>query len=83
MFTRFTKWLSHEWADYEFGSFDGARFTSTYWGFFCTMLWMAKTTILCRYLGHNWVDDSYAGPDSGNMSHYCTRCGESHSVTLY
>lgn len=38
---------------------------------------------VCRYFGHDLVDDSVAGPDTGNVSVYCARCGWSHEVTLY
>jgi hypothetical protein len=37
----------------------------------------------CKALGHNIVDNSYGGPDSGCVDVYCTRCGFSHHVTLY
>lgn len=33
--------------------------------------------------GPYWVDTSHAGPDSGDMSGYCARCGASMDVALY
>lgn len=33
--------------------------------------------------GHDLVDDSIAGPDSGNMSVYCTKCPYAHTTWLY
>ena len=37
----------------------------------------------CRENDHDWVDTSYCGPDSGDMSMYCKRCGYSFHHTLY
>lgn len=37
----------------------------------------------CSKRGHEWVDNSYGGPESGCMSAECTRCGLSHSTQLY
>lgn len=39
--------------------------------------------LICKFRGHNLVDDSVCGPDSGNMDHHCSRCGQSWEVTLY
>ncbi len=44
--------------------------------------WLAQIMV-CRFKGHKWVDDSSCGPDSGNMDHYCARCGHSIHYTLY
>ena len=38
---------------------------------------------LCVVHGHAWVDDSSAGPDSGDMDMYCKRCGLSFHHQLY
>ena len=38
---------------------------------------------ICDIHGHDIVDMSYGGPDSGNMDHGCKRCGEYWSVPLY
>ena len=37
----------------------------------------------CREDGHDLVDVSSAGPESGDMDHECRRCGEYWSVPLY
>jgi hypothetical protein len=37
----------------------------------------------CAFTYHAWVDDSYAGPNSGNMDMYCARCGYHFHHTLY
>lgn len=37
----------------------------------------------CEKHGHDWVDESVAGPDSGNMAGTCLRCGESFCTWLY
>lgn len=39
--------------------------------------------LVCRYRGHALVDESTAGPDSGNMDHSCRRCGQYWHVPLY
>jgi hypothetical protein len=39
--------------------------------------------LICRWRGHKLVDCSSAGPDSGDMDHYCERCGQFWSVPLY
>lgn len=38
---------------------------------------------VCGYIGHDLVDDSQAGPESGDMAGYCKRCGYSYRVILY
>lgn len=37
----------------------------------------------CDTEGHLLRDCSYGGPDSGNMDHECTRCGQYWHVPLY
>lgn len=37
----------------------------------------------CERHGHEWVDESYGGPDSGCMAGHCTRCGYAFHHTLY
>ncbi len=37
----------------------------------------------CKLHGHDWEDDSWAGPDSGGMAGHCKRCGFSFEHTLY
>lgn len=38
---------------------------------------------ICSKKGHDWTDTSYGGPESGNMSVECDRCGQSHYTQLY
>ena len=38
---------------------------------------------LCTEHGHDWVDNSYGGPNSGCIHMDCRRCGESYHHTLY
>jgi hypothetical protein len=38
---------------------------------------------LCRLLGHKWISDDYASPDSGYIGQYCIRCGKSYGTKLY
>lgn len=44
---------------------------------------VAFQSLYCTLFGHKIVDDSFAGPDNGNMDHHCSRCGASWSVPLY
>jgi len=37
----------------------------------------------CKLSGHCLEDNSIAGPESGNMSVRCSRCGYEWSETLY
>lgn len=49
-------------------------------------IWYAEQIgrrIACDLTDHKWVDTSEAGPDSGDMSGYCTRCGYSFHHQLY
>lgn len=39
--------------------------------------------LVCRVIGHNKVSDGFAGPDSGYIGLYCTRCGWSVGEYLY
>lgn len=41
------------------------------------------TQFVCHRYGHDWIDESYGGPDSGCMAGECKRCGESFHTTLY
>jgi hypothetical protein len=54
---------------------------------FAGFLWFhGKTTLrslTCCFLDHNWRDTSYGGPDSGEMSGSCKRCGYSFHTQLY
>lgn len=38
---------------------------------------------VCRYRGHDWIDESYGGPDYGCMAGTCKRCGYSFHHQLY
>lgn len=46
-------------------------------------VWSGSKFWICDKLGHKWVDTSHAGPDSGDMSAYCKRCGYSYHANLY
>lgn len=39
--------------------------------------------VVCKLRGHDIVDRSAAGPESGNMDHACQRCDAYWSVPLY
>ena len=50
------------------------------------LFWMVKVTVLektCKRKGHDWIDESYGGPDSGAMAGTCKRCGYSFHTQLY
>jgi len=40
-------------------------------------------TLRCRWLGHDIVDEGYAGPEHGCIDLVCRRCGYSWRVDLY
>jgi len=39
--------------------------------------------VTCRLFGHEWVDQSYATPETGNADIMCKRCYLEHHITLY
>lgn len=43
----------------------------------------AALNLVCKYKGHDWVDESYGGPDTGCMAGHCKRCGYGFHHTLY
>lgn len=47
-----------------------------------TLRWVAAV-VICRIKGHEWVDESYGGPESGAMAGRCERCGHSFHHQLY
>lgn len=42
-----------------------------------------RNELLCKTKGHHIVDCSSAGPDSGDMDCYCSRCGQYWDIPLY
>jgi hypothetical protein len=46
-------------------------------------LYQTMLAVRCDLTNHKWVDTSCGGPDSGDMSGYCTRCGYSFHHQLY
>jgi hypothetical protein len=42
-----------------------------------------SATILSRMCDHDWIDDSHAGPDSGNIDMTCRKCGKTCYASLY
>ena len=38
---------------------------------------------VCRWKGHKLVDQSVAGPETGEDSHYCERCRREWNTILY
>lgn len=57
----------------------GLLLPSTYW----QMVADYVAQYYCQWRGHKWEDVSTAGPDSGNVTIECSRCGESHRTVLY
>lgn len=51
--------------------------------YFAIAIWWVMKYLCCKAFGHKLVDDSHAGPESGDMSHHCTRCGCGWHVQLY
>ena len=53
---------------------------------FWSIYWSIRISILskvCKRKGHDWLDESYGGPDSGCMAGTCQRCGYSFHHQLY
>lgn len=49
-----------------------------------TLIWCACYAVCCfSSKGHDYEDESWAGPESGGMGARCKRCGHSFSTTLY
>lgn len=42
-----------------------------------------RRVLTCEVVGHDWKDESHAGPESGTIAMSCNRCGECHSTILY
>jgi len=45
--------------------------------------WVGSNDSICEVHGHDLCDESFGGPDHGNMDHSCKRCGRYWSVPLY
>jgi len=78
--------LGATWMDLTWPFFSRHKRTATVY------FWIAGTlhhfkwwllSLLCKWRGHDWVDESYGGPDSGCMAGTCNRCGYSFHTTLY
>ena len=59
-----------------------------YWRSFLSLItpeWIPRYIggFICKHFDHDWVDESYGGPDSGCMAGYCKRCGYGFHHTLY
>ena len=39
--------------------------------------------VVCHFKGHDIIDESFAGPETGYDSFYCDRCGWSFDHTYY
>lgn len=53
------------------------------WLFGDTLTRSVKGEIQCRLYGHDWVDESWGGPESGGMGAFCKRCDHGWSHTMY
>ncbi|WP_026610726.1 hypothetical protein [Methylocaldum szegediense] len=47
------------------------------------LIQMSFAMLVCAWKGHQWVDESYGGPESGRVEIRCECCCESHRVILY
>ena len=56
-----------------------ARYFLAFWAFLRQMVLVT----ICTHKGHDWVDESYGGPESGAMDMYCDRCGYHFHHQLY
>lgn len=57
-----------------------AAWLLTIWG---SIVWSWNFRVVCAWRGHDWMDDSYGGPESGCMAAHCERCGFGFHTTLY
>ena len=73
------KYLKH---DYYFNKFHTEN-TYTIFHYIKDLFYEQIRRIICVIMGHKIVDDSYAGPESGDVSLYCERCGWHWSHILY
>lgn len=49
-----------------------------------TYIWRIHAEIAwCETFGHNYIDDSYGGPESGYVDVHCSRCGHGWHHQLY
>jgi len=39
--------------------------------------------MICRFFSHNFSDEGYSDPESGQIILCCKRCGWSSTITLY
>lgn len=71
------RYMNHPWY---------ARLSDVWAWAYYVWAWAYYTVVIntfCRWKGHDIVDESYGGPDSGCMAGYCKRCGFSYHETLY
>lgn len=52
-------------------------------GFYLKFIWSVLLAMRCGFTDHDWIDNSTAGPDSGDMDMYCRRCGKTFHHQLY
>ncbi len=50
---------------------------------FLSCIWNWIQAQRCRYQGHDIIDESLTGPDTGHESFHCARCGWDFDHTYY
>jgi hypothetical protein len=79
---RLWKFIREEWNFYEYGCYmEGNRAWKVVFLYHLTKDWLKG--LVCHWKGHDWIDESYGGPDSGCMAGTCKRCGYSFHTQLY
>ena len=72
----------YAWCDSTLVQWPGWRIKLAAVKYFLTPDWTFKR-VWCRITDHKWVDEGYAGPDSGAIVMVCQRCDETHCTQLY
>jgi hypothetical protein len=76
------KRIREEWEYYSFGcSMTDERRSVVAFAYYLLRDW--TMSLVCRWKGHDWGDESYGEPDSGCMAATCKRCGYSFHTQLY
>jgi len=83
MQNRFKKWWSGVQESYYVGqNYDEGRWWFKYYcALYSAFGWNWLVSLLCKMLGHKWVEEVFS-PEDGGTDLYCARCGENHRVWM-
>lgn len=86
MLERFKTWWVHQtddWRWYRGASILVEHRQPTIACYIAGRLREIYTGLICKIRGHDLVDESSAGPDSGCVAYHCKRCGWGWCKVLY